>query len=572
MLDLVIRGGLVADGTGAPLRQADVGVSEGRVVQVGATGSARRVIDVDGQIVAPGFIDVHTHVDAQACWDSTLSPSPLHGVTTMLAGNCGFTLAPTRTDNDFDYLVRMLSVVEGMPLDALRAGVVHDWNSTGEYLERFGTSLAVNTGFMVGHSALRRVVMQDEATKRQADAAETEAMARLLRAGLAQGALGFSSSWGIAHLDGEGEPVPSRLASAAELVTLAAQCRDFPGTSLEFLPLFVDRFDKHQADLLADMSKAAQRPLNWNVLRISAEDAGAGEDALRQSDHARNRGGRVIALTMPIPSRARFSFLTGFALNALPGWDAVLSLPLDRRLTELKDRAVRCQLRDSTRSLHGPLAEMAAWDNRVISETFDPTLKHFEGQVVADIARSEGKEPLDALLDIVCADELRTTFCRPPSDPSSDDWFAIVDACRSGRAIIGASDAGAHLDFTAYFDYPVFMLAESVRRYGVLGIEEAVQMVTSTPADLYGLHHRGRLIKDAWADIVVFDPDGIASGSIHTRVDLPGGAGRLYAEPSGIAHVIVNGEPIVEGRTFTEARPGSLIRAGRDTVTPSLNS
>ena len=174
-------------------------------------------------------------------------------------------------------------------------------------------------------------------------------------------------------------------------------------------------------------------------------------------------------------------------------------------------------------------------------------------------------------LDVVCADSLRTMFTRLPSAPDADDWVAIVEACRTGRTMIGASDAGAHLDFTAYFDYPVYVLEQAVRRHGVLALEEAVQMLTSIPADLYGLRDRGRLVPGAWADAVVLDPATVASGTIATRFDLPAGAGRLYAEPTGIAHVLVNGTPIVQGTSATAARPGTLLRAGRDTVTPSMD-
>jgi N-acyl-D-aspartate/D-glutamate deacylase len=569
MLDIAIRGGMVVDGTGAPGRPADVGISGGVVRAIGDVGAARRTIEADGRVVAPGFVDVHTHIDAQVCWDTTLGPSSLHGVTTMLAGNCGFTLAPIN-EREADYLVRMLAIVEGMPLDALQAGVACTWSSTGEYLDHVDRGLAVNTGFMVGHSALRRVAMRDEATKRAATPDEIEVMVRMLRAGLGAGALGFSSSWGIAHSDANGDPVPSRFAPVDELVTLAGQCRDFPGTSLEFLPKFVDRFDPDQADLLTGLSVAAQRPLNWNVLRITVKEIAEANEALRQADHAQSKGGKVVGLTMPIPSRARFSFFTGFVLNALPGWGAVLGLPVEQRVVALRDPGVRRRLAESAPNAPGPMKEISEWDRRIITQTFTPQTKKYEGRVVGDIAREEGKTPFDALLDIVCEDNLFTMFTRLPSAPSADDWKLTIDACRTGRTMIGASDAGAHLDFTAYFDYPVYVIEQAVRRYGVLPLEEAVQMLTSIPADLYGLRGRGRLVEGAFADVVVFDADSLASGTIGMRFDLPAGAGRLYAEPEGVSHVLVNGAPIVEGTAFTDERPGTVLRAGRDTETPSL--
>ncbi len=570
MHDIAVRGGLVIDGTGVAARRADVGITGGRVTAIGDVGEARRSIDVEGQVVAPGFVDVHTHIDAQVCWDTSLSPSSLHGVTTMLAGNCGFTLAPINPDHA-DYLVRMLAIVEGMPLEALQAGVPCDWTSTSEYLDRVDGTLAVNAGFMVGHSALRRVAMGEAATQREATAAEIAVMVQMLRAGLAAGGLGFSSSWGVAHTDAAGDPVPSRFAPVSELVTLAAQCRDFAGTSLEFLPKYVDRFDPAQAELLASLSAAAQRPLNWNVLRITVNELAQANEALRQADHAKSMGGKVVGLNMPIPSRARFSFLTGFVLGALPGWGEVIGLPVDERVRALRDPDVRRRLEASAPNAVGPMREISEWDKRVIVETFTPQTKKYEGRVTADIARNEGKSAFDALLDIVCEDNLRTMFTRLASAPSADDWHLIIDACRTGRTMIGASDAGAHLDFTAYFDYPVYVIEHAVRRHGVLALEEAVQMLTSVPADLYGLRDRGRLVEGACADIVVFDPATVGSGTITTRFDLPAAAGRLYAEPVGVSHVLVNGAPIVENATFTDDRPGTLLRAGRDTITPSLD-
>jgi N-acyl-D-aspartate/D-glutamate deacylase len=465
----------------------------------------------------------------------------------------------------------MLAVVEGMPLEALQAGVPGDWRSTGDYLARIDGTLALNTGFMVGHSAMRRVVMGAAATEREATADEIAAMAALLRDGLSAGALGFSSSWGPAHFDASGRPVPSLFATPDELIELAGVCRDFPGTSLEFIPSRVDFFDPPQVELLAAMSRAAQRPLNWNVLRISETNRDEVDGALGASAHARRNGGRVVALHMPIPSRARFSFKTGFVLDALPGWGETMSLPVDERCRALKDPDVRRRLAEGVQKARGGLAEIAEFHNRIITETFRPETKQYEGRNVADIAAERGVSALDALLDVVCADDLETMFTRPPSEPSHGDWLAALDAWRTGDALIGASDSGAHLDFTAYFDYPIYVIEKAVRQEGVLTLEEAVHLMTEVPARLYGLRDRGRLDVGALGDLVVFDEDTVASGEIGMRFDLPAGAGRLYAEPTGVDHVLVNGTPIVHGGALTDARPGTLLRAGRDTATPPLS-
>ena len=568
MLDIAIRGGTVVDGTGRPARRADVGVSGDRVLEVGEVGPAETTIDATGRVVAPGFVDIHSHFDAQLFWDSALTPSPLHGVTTTISGNCGFTLAPLSDAESADYLVRMLAVVEGMPLESLQAGVPCDWRSTADYLDRAQHSLAINAGFLVGHSAMRRTVMGEEAVGGTPSPEQQRAMERLLADGLKAGGLGFSSSWGVAHFDGNGDPVPSVFADGDELAGLAGVCADYPGTSLEFLPPRVDHFDDRQFNTMVEMSRAAQRPINWNVLRISADNRSELEHLIEVGERALGLEARIVALNMPIPSRAQFSFKSGFVIEALPGWEAVMSLPVDARCSALADPEMRRRLAGSEIE-PAPLREIAQWDNRIICETFTEAAHPYLGRSTADIAEEEGKTPLDALLDIAISDGLETKFRRPTTEPSRADWQAMVDAWRTGHVVIGASDAGAHLDFTAYFDYPVYIIEKAVRDHGVLSLEEAVHFLTQVPATLYGLRDRGCLAVGGFADIVVFDPDTVACGTLETRFDLPAGAGRLYAEPRGVADVLVNGAVVVSGGSLTSSRPGTLLRSGRDTATQS---
>jgi N-acyl-D-aspartate/D-glutamate deacylase len=569
MLDLVIRGGEVIDGTGGPRRRADVAVANGRVVEIGSiTEPASRQIDADGRIVAPGFVDVHTHFDAQAFWDSTLSPSPLHGVTTVLAGNCGFTIAPLEP-SQADYLKRMLARVEGMPLESLDAGVPWDWSTTGEYLSRLDHALAVNAGFMVGHSALRRVVMGAAGSERAATEDELTTMCALLREGLGAGAIGFSTSRSGTHNDADGNPVPSRQADPSELIALAAVCREFPGTSLEYIPDARPVLDPDDVDLMCRMSVAAQRPLNWNLLLVNSQNQEEVTGKLQSADYAAARGGRVVPLTMPVNIPVRFSFATGFVLDMIPGWEHAMALPAESKLALFRDPQRRAELGARAADARGRVA-VANWSDKVILETRHPANKRYEGRAVAEIAAEEGKSDFDALCDIVCTDDLQTLFARSIRPETIEDWKARVNVWRDGRAVIGASDAGAHLDLLATFNYTTLVLDHAVREHQVLPLEEAVHLLTEVPADLYGLNDRGRLSEGAKADIIIFDEDSIGSDPIAMRHDLPAGAGRLYAEARGIDRVLVNGAEIVADGSFTDARPGTILRGGTDTATPKL--
>ncbi|HET9730836.1 MAG TPA: amidohydrolase family protein, partial [Acidimicrobiia bacterium] len=313
--DLAITGGTVVDGTGVPARRADIGIKDGRITTVGALdGGATRTIDATDLIVAPGFVDLHTHYDAQLLWDPSASPSPMHGVTTVFGGNCGFTLAPGSPEH-VDYLSRLMARVEGIPLPALQEGVPWDWKSFGDYLDRVEAGgAAVNAGFLCGHSALRRVVMGEHAVGNAATDKHLDAMERLLHDALGAGALGFSSSQAPTHNDGNGDPVPSRAATANEMIRLAAALHDHPGTQLELIiPGCLNGFTDDEVEMMSAMSIAADRPLNWNVLGVAA--GGNHEHQLEAGTKAAQRGARVVALTLPQGMRIRLSFLTGFVLD-----------------------------------------------------------------------------------------------------------------------------------------------------------------------------------------------------------------------------------------------------------------
>jgi N-acyl-D-aspartate/D-glutamate deacylase len=563
MLDVKIAGGSVIDGTGTARRQADVGIRDGRIVAIAEIDEpATRTIDASGLVVAPGFVDIHTHYDAQAFWDPALTPSPLHGVTTVVGGNCGFTIAPLAA-SEADYLMRMLSRVEGMPLESLAAGVPWDWQTFGEYLDRLDGTLAVNAGFLVGHSALRRVAMGDRSHEPATDD-DVATMCRTLGESLAAGGLGFSSSQAPTHNDGDGEPVPSRAATRDELVALSKVVGDHPGTTLEFIPTVGPFSDEHVA-LMAAMSASAGRPLNWNVLVV-----GGGSDTyqaqLAASDRAAEQGGRVLALTVPAVMQLHLNFRSGFLFDALPGWGPTMALPDGEKMRALTDPDVRRQLRESAESDTGLFHAMLRWDRLQIGETFAPENRALSGRTVADVAAERSADPFDALLDVVVADDLRTVLMPPARGDDPESWRLRSETWRDPRVVIGASDAGAHLDMLATFSYSTSLLAAN-RVHELLPLEEAVHLLTDVQARLYGIRDRGRIAEGWHGDLVVFDEDRVGPGPVHTRHDLPAGAGRLYAEAEGIEHVLVNGTEIVAAGALTGDRPGALLRSGQDTET-----
>ena len=570
MLDLLVRGGTVVDGTGAPARHADVGVRDGRVVAVGHVEEpAADEIDADGLIVAPGFVDLHTHYDAQLFWDPTASPSPLHGVTTVIGGNCGFSLAPAGAEHA-DYIARMMARVEGMPIQSLEF-LDWKWDSFGDWLGRLDGRVAVNAGFLAGHSAIRRAVMGEEAVGAAASEAQVRAMVELLRACAAQGALGFSTSQAHTHNDGDGQPVPSRAAARAEIEALCSALSGLPGTTLEIIvPGCLNGFSEEEVELLATLSLLANRPANWNVLGVSAGNPDACERQLAASTAAAERGATVVALTLPHTMKIRLSFEHGAILDGLPGWRELFAVGADERLARLGDPAERRRLADGAASKEaGILGALANWKWLLVEETFSPENARYEGRSVGEAAEEQGKEPFDALLDIVVADGLRTGL-RPPIPESEADWELRAKVWQDPRTVVGGSDAGAHLDVMCGAIYSTSLLGDGVRKRSLLSWEEAVRQLTDVPARLYGLRDRGRLREGWWADMVLFDPDRIGHGPERTRDDLPGGASRLYAEADGVAHVIVNGTEIVRDGSFTGTTPGAVLRSGTDTDTVTV--
>ncbi|MFF0202568.1 amidohydrolase family protein [Streptomyces sp. NPDC005017] len=572
MLDHVIAGATVVDGTGRPARTADVGLRDGRIAAVGRiTEASRTREDASGLVLAPGFVDPHTHYDAQLFWDPYATPSLNHGVTTVVAGNCGFTLAPLNParPEDADYTRRMMAKVEGMSLVALEEGAPWTWSTFGEYLDALDGRIAVNAGFMVGHCALRRHVMGPEAVGGQPSTEQLDAMLRLLHEAMDAGAWGLSTTQSSTHSDGDGRPVASRHALPAELLALCGAVGEHEGTQIEAIVAgCLDRFSDAEIDLLAEMSAVPGRPLNWNVLTV---DAAVPERVPRQllaSERARKAGGRVVALTMPILTPMNMSLGTFCALNLIPGWGPVLGLPVPERVRRLSDPEVRREMLRQARSEEaGVFRRLTDFGRYVIGDTYSEPNAGLTGRVVKDIAAERGQDPFACLVEICANDGLRTVLWPMPTDNDPASWALRAETWRHEDVLLGGSDAGAHLDRMCGAPYTTRFLGDCLRGRGLVGLEEAVRMLTDDPARLFGLRGRGRIEEGFHADLVLFDPERVDADKATLVHDLPGDSPRLDSRALGIRAVRVNGVEVIREDEVTGAVPGRVLRSGRDTRT-----
>jgi N-acyl-D-aspartate/D-glutamate deacylase len=467
----------------------------------------------------------------------------------------------------------MMAKVEGMPLEALENGVEWTWHDFGEYLERVeGKGLGVNAGFLVGHCAIRRLVMGTDSVSMAATPEQVDEMRALLAASIEAGGLGFSTSRAFTHSDGDGVPVPSRHAAPEEVLALCEEVAHHPGTTVEAITDgCLNGFSDDEIELFARMSATAQRPLNWNVLTVDSNNPAGVEQQLAASDRAAELGGRIVALTMPILVGMNMNFASHCALFLIPGWGEVLRLPRAEAIAKLHDPVIRRELDARAHSEEaGVLRRLTGWATYRIGDTFSDENEGLSGRTVAEIAAERGAAPFDTLLDIVIADDLRTILWPSPTDDDPASWELRAQVWKDPRVMIGGSDAGAHLDRMCGAPYPTAFLADCFRGRHLLPVEEAVRLMTSVPADLFGLRHRGRIEPGAIADLVVLDPATVGAGPVQMVADLPGGTARLVADSVGVRHVFVGGVETVRDGAATGALPGRILRSGRDTDTVAV--
>jgi N-acyl-D-aspartate/D-glutamate deacylase len=462
----------------------------------------------------------------------------------------------------------MMSRVEGMPLPALQQ-VDWSWETFEEYLNLLEGKIAVNAGFLVGHCAIRRYVMGAESVGNEATPEQIDAMVAELRKAIEVGALGWSFTKSGSHSDGDGQPVPSRWATEEEMLALATETGRHEGTTLEGIVAgCLDRFADDEIELLGDLSAAAKRPLNWNVLTVDSREPDRAPRQLSAYDSAKAKGGRVVALTMPVLVPMNMNFLTFCGIWLLPGWQEALSVPVAERIAKLSDPEVRAQLLEASQSQEaGVYRRLADWDEYVIGDTFSAANEGLSNRIVKDIAAERGTEPFDTLLDIVVADDLRTVLWPAPKDKTDADWAMRTEVWNDPRAMIGGSDAGAHLDRMCGATYPTRFLGDMIRGRKLIPVEKAVNLMTQVPAELFGLRDRGTVEVGKRADLVVIDPETVGSENARMVADLPGGCERLTAGSFGVERVLVNGTAVIVDGQATGATPGTLLRSGVDTYT-----
>ena len=566
--DLVIRGGIVVDGTGLARRRADVAIVRGRIAAVGHVpdaARAARVIDADGRIVAPGIIDLHTHYDPQITFDPYAISSCFPGVTTVLAGNCGFSIAPAR-EPDRAYLRAMFAVVEGMAPAALDA-VAFEFETFAEYLAGRAGRLGVNLACYVGHSTLRRSVMGAAAFRREATPSEIDAMRRAVRDAIAAGAAGFSSSHSPTQLDGEGLPVASRFASREELLALAEETGLAGGGSISYLPKsVVGGLDAADEELLIELGVRSRLPIVIQGLggRDKVDVPGAGWDRAKEFlDEAAQRGAAIFSLLRNHPFDRPIDLAAGSPLYAgVPAWHAFMGLSRDEKLARLRDPECRAQLRHAVEHPNrdpdaGSTLPPPRWEVVFVDEVALPRHASHVRRSIAEIAAERGVAPADAMLDLALDEALATRFRFENRTPAWEQ--AVRESMKHPSILIGVSDGGAHLDRDDGAEWSSHFLRFWVLDRGEWTIEEGIRQLTQVPAALAGFADRGAILPGFAADLFVFDPAAIGPGVKRRVRDLPGGE-RFFAQPDGIAATIVNGEPIVVDGKLTGALPGQVVR------------
>ncbi len=555
--DLLIKNGFLVDGSGTPGYYGDLAISEGKIAAMGKLeGAAKEVIDARHLVVTPGFVDVHTHYDAQLFWDPLATPSCWHGFTSVFMTNCGFGLAPCKPQ-DRDYITRMLVKVEGMPLESLKAGVSWNWESYGEYLNALDQRLGVNVMALAPHSTIRYHVMGDAARKREATAAEIQAMQAVVVECIKAGAFGFSSSYGPVHFDGEGLPVPSRSASQDETVALARTLKDFHRGTICVIPPGIPKIGMEDMTYMKRLSQESGRPVVWNLLTQTWDSPNHWRKVLEWTAEAFREGARVHPLSLCERFDITFT-MRGAVFEDLPAWKSAITGSRSQKIANLSNPEIRAAMQ---RDLDDPAPKVFSkrMQDVLVSIVRQDEHKELVGKNMVELGRMWNKTPLEALLDLAIAENLDTQFLIHGFANGDED--AVRALATDPYVLTGGSDGGAHVAFLCQVTYSSYLLSHWVREKKALTLEQAVRRLTFDPASLLGIPHRGLLKPGMAADITIFDPDKVQAKEKEFVNDLPGGASRLIARSEGYRYTIVNGQPLLRDGEPTGAYPGRVLRS-----------
>jgi N-acyl-D-amino-acid deacylase len=555
MYDLVLKGGRVYDGSGLPAFSADIAIKDGHIQAIGRVDEpARRTLDVDGLAVSPGFIDFHTHLDAQFFWDPLGSSLNEHGVTTVITGNCGLTLAPVKTQ-DQEALVGTFIRVEGMPAKVLRSEVPWGWNSHGEYMDALrARPLGLNIATLIGHCAVRQYALGEASVERAATEDEIRQMEGLVKDGMDAGAFGFSTNMNDRHFREDGKPIPSRLAAREEVDRLCGIVGDAQRGVIQFSHGGF-RSAEHM-DWYNDVAKATGRPLIWQSILHRWADPNMWRWQLEQTADSFRKGAPAYPITNARPFSNRWTMKDAQVFDELPTWKNLLFLPLEARKAAFQDPETRRKMTFEAVEDTRPISFSRRWDIIKIRKTVLPENKQWENRNVAEYAEAQGKPVIDAFLDLSVSENLETLF---ESSDNQGDHDAVGEILRSPYVLVGQSDAGAHLAFDAGFGYATMLLGYWSRDRGVMPLEEAVRKLTFMVASIFDIRDRGLLRPGYVADVTVFDPDTVMAEDREMVHDLPGGEPRYVQHASGMHYTVVNGEVLMEGRKHSGAYPGRVL-------------
>jgi N-acyl-D-aspartate/D-glutamate deacylase len=561
--DLLIKDARICDGTGAPIYSGAVGVTDGKIVAVGdAAGAAQREINAHGLVLAPGFVDLHTHYDAQICWDRLLTCSSWHGVTTVLMGNCGVGVAPVRP-RAHETMAWDLVNVEALPHDVLMRGVGWDWESFPEYMsavERGG--IALNTAFLVPLSALRFYVIGEEAAERAATAEETAQMAALFRDAMVAGARGFSLSLAPQHIGFQGRPLASRMASRDELTALCRVMRNLGRGIIEILPrasngAMVAASNDSGFDLLVFLAEQSNRPVTFlAILDLPGTPMRAHQALIERLQPLLARGLKIYPQVTPRPIQQYYTLRDPFIFAALDSWKGVFNRSAEEQLALFRSADFRAAFKDELKRGHRAVFR-GRWDRVHVVRVEKPANQRFLNQSIAAIATMLNKDPADAILDLAIDENLALGITLSVINADT----AIVDQImRLPNTLIGLSDAGAHVAQHCDAGLPSYVLGECIRERGVMSLEAGVRRLTSEIADFIDLPTRGRIRVGNAADLVLFDPARIRALPPEWLDDLPGGQPRLIERAAGIECTIVGGNLLFENDQYQGGLPGKVLR------------